>query len=975
MYKTIFLIIIGYLSLTAVTAEQSSYLIKDKVSDKFVPASFCQSKMKGYLAERMEINEKKRLLQIDLESILAPYKHRPGMQEWTGEHVGKFLHAASLEYQNSGDTVLKRRMDYAVKSLISTQLADGYLGTYVEKDRWTSWDVWSHKYNMIGLLAYYKVTGYKPALLSCKKMADLLCTTFGKDKRDIIKSGTHVGMAPTSVLEPMVELYRYTGERRYLDFCNYILDAWEEDGGPKIISSLLTTQSVFKTANAKAYEMMSDLVGLVELYRLTGIDKYLVVVQNAWSDIVAKRLYIHGTTSHTEHFQGDFDLNPGGYYSGTKYCGPGEGCVTVTWIQLNWELLRITGEQKYAQQLEGTVYNALLSAQNPNNGEICYFLPLNGRKRYGEVTHGILPDICCCSSSIPRGIALIPQLTAGAIDNSPALLLYSSGFYKTKAISNNKEVDVELNVSTNYPVSGKISIDVKSSQKSKYTILLNVPSWADNYTAEVSGDIYTGKAGTFLPIERNWNLEDQIQVNVDMPLKVIPDNNKGSKLVAVKRGPQILALDENINDSKGLPQWGWQGNQVYTFSANQNGVVKDFMMVPLADAGQTMADYKVLLDSLQLIEEKETTSLIKYRQQLNELRREFRSADMPDVKFFLFGMGNRTKLIYKAGKLINSFTGKVAYEWQIKNETIIPNDYRVNIETLTDVSVSIFENEKGVFISERGKEIPIPGTETPVSLPSFEKYRYNEILKVLHHEILINIVDSKPLPNYFVYKNPWRRDGAMMAMCLDKTGNIGLIRNWVLSIEDPYDRNNGGETEADNLGETLYLLSFFTDKNHPLVKQILAEIPKYEVTDSNGTYIKGRSDFHETPVYQTKWLKYGLHALSIEDSYTIPKIQDDYSTLFWWDYKDTYMKGTSDSCEKLKSDFYPYIGWAADHFHGLKRNPLSNRDYPLSWEIRASQANYNGMNIIDEKYVKNANSSPHTWHAAEMFLYLLEYKH
>ena len=239
-----------------------------------------------------------------------------------------------------------------------------------------------------------------------------------------------------------------------------------------------------------------------------------------------------------------------------------------------------------------------------------------------------------------------------------------------------------------------------------------------------------------------------------MPLKVIPDNNKGSKLVAVKRGPQILALDENINDSKGLPQWGWQGNQVYTFSANQNGVVKDFMMVPLADAGQTMADYKVLLDSFQLIEEKETTSLIKYRQQLNELRREFRSADMPDVKFFLFGMGNRTKLIYKAGKLINSFTGKVAYEWQIKNETIIPNDYRVNIETLTDVSVSIFENEKGVFISERGKEIPIPGTETPVSLPSFEKYRYNEILKVLHHEILINIVDSKPLPNYFVYKKP-----------------------------------------------------------------------------------------------------------------------------------------------------------------------------------------------------------------------------
>jgi DUF1680 family protein len=973
MYKTIFLVIIGYIFLSTTLVGQSLYAIKDQVSDKFIPADYHNSEAKGYLAERMEINAKKRLLRIDLESILSPYKHRPGVQEWTGEHVGKFLHAASLEYQNSGDTVLRRRMDYVAQSLIATQLPDGYLGTYLEKERWTSWDVWSHKYNLIGLLAYYKVTGYEPALSSCKKMADLLCETFGKGKKDIIKSGTHVGMAPTSILEPMVELYRFTGESRYLGFCNYILDSWEEDGGPKIISSLLKTQSVFKTANAKSYEMMSDLVGLLELYRLTGIEKYLKVVQNAWLDIVVKRLYLHGTTSHTEHFQDDFDLNPGGYYGGTKYCGPGEGCVTVTWIQLNSELLRLTGEQKYIQQLEGTVYNSLLAAQNPNNGEICYFLPLNGRKRYGEVTHGILPDICCCSSSIPRGIALIPQLTGGAINNSPTLLLYSSGIYKTKATLENNEVDVEFNVNTNYPVSGKISIDVKSSQKSKYTILLNVPSWSDNYTAAVNGDIYIGKAGTFLPIERNWNLEDRIQVNIKMVLKIIPDNNKGSKLVAVKRGPQILALDENIKDSKGLPQ-GWSGNQIYKFTANQNGIVKNFMMVPLAEAGQTMADYTVLIDNIRIVEEKETASLQKYREQLTQLRKEFRAVNMPDIKFFLFGMGNRTKLLYKDGKLMSALNGAVIKEWPVKNETIIPNDYRVNIETLTDVVVSIYENEKGVFVNELGKETLIEGTSTPLTLPSFGKHQYNEVLKVLNHEILINILDSKPLPNFFVYKKPWRRDGAMMAMCLVKTDNTNLIKNWVLSLNEPYDRNNAGETEADNLGQTLYLLSLFADKKHPLVKQTLAEIQKYEVNDSHGRYIKGRSDFHEAPVYQTKWLKFGLHSLGIKESYTIPKIQDNYSSLFWWDYKDSYMNGTKDAYDQWKDDKYPYIGWAADHFHGMKRNPVSNRDYPLTWEIQASQADYKGMSIIDEEYVKAKNSSPHTWHAAEMFLYLISDK-
>ncbi len=362
--------------------------------------------------------------------------------------------------------------------------------------------------------------------------------------------------------------------------------------------------------------------------------------------------------------------------------------------------------------------------------------------------------------------------------------------------------------------------------------------------------------------------------------------------------------------------------------------------------------------------------LAEYRRQLQALRSEFRSVDMPDVKFFLFGMGNRTKLLYKAGKLINATNGKVVSEWQFKNETIVPNEYRVNIETLTDAPVSIFENEKGVFINERGKETLISGTEAPVVLPAFEKLKYSEVLKVLHHEILINIVDSKPLPNFFVYKNPWRRDAAMMAMCLDKTGNIDLIRDWVMSLNDPYDRNNAGETEADNLGQNLYLLSFFTDKYHPLVKQVLAELPKYEVSDSLGTYIKGRSDFHETPVYQTKWLKFGLRSLKIEDPYAIPKIQDNYSSLFWWDYKDSYVLGTLDAYDEWKSDFYPYIGWAADHFHNLKRNPISSRDYPLSWETQASQADYDGMAIVDEKYVKSKNASPHTWHAVEMFLYL-----
>ena len=167
-------------------------------------------------------------------------------------------------------------------------------------------------------------------------------------------------MAATSVLDPMVELYKYTGNKKYLDFCYYILSAWEQKDGPKIMSTLLTIGKVNKVANGKAYEMLSNLVGLIKLYRVTGDAKFLQPVLNAWQDIVTNRLYITGTASSFEVFHDD-DVLPA-----TEKDDMGEGCVTVTWIQLNQNLLDITGSLKYEEQIEKSIYNQLLGAENPN---------------------------------------------------------------------------------------------------------------------------------------------------------------------------------------------------------------------------------------------------------------------------------------------------------------------------------------------------------------------------------------------------------------------------------------------------------------------------------------------------------------------------------------------------------------------------------------------------------------------------------
>ena len=366
---------------------------------------------------------------------------------------------------------------------------------------------------------------------------------------------------------------------------------------------------------------------------------------------------------------------------------------------------------------------------------------------------------------------------------------------------------------------------------------------------------------------------------------------------------------------------------------------------------------------------REIQALERYRAELREFRKEFGgSRDLPRGPFFQFGMGSRTKCLFKEGTLREAVTGKVLRRWDTTNTIIVPSEYTVCMVTLSGERVRIFEDENGVWIQERDHRDLIQGTGSKVRLSAFAGHRYVSILRVLHHEILMNIIEGWPLPNFYVYRKPWYRDGAMMAMCLKATGNLDLIRDWIRSLTEPYDRNNAGETEADNLGQALFLVSCVSDKSHPLVAKVLRELPRFDVRDHYGFYIKGRSDFAEHPVYQTKWLKYGLHALGLEDRYSIPSLPDSYSSLFWMDYRDRHVAGT----EATDRDLYPYLGWATDHFQGRKLSPISNGDYPLTWETKASQADYSGMKIIDPVFAEQKTAAPHTWHAAEVFLYLLD---
>ena len=224
-------------------------------------------------------------------------------------------------------------------------------------------------------------------------------------------------------------------------------------------------------------------------------------------------------------------------------------------------------------------------------------------------------------------------------------------------------------------------------------------------------------------------------------------------------------------------------------------------------------------------------NLATYRAELTACRAAHGgSYDVPDVKFFLFGMGARTKLLYRDGILFDARNGRELHRWKVRREVIVPPDYSVSLETEEGAVVTLREDSEAVWLEQGGQRTALEGTKSPVKLPDFTGKKFPLVLRVLHQELLVNIVEAGPVPNFFVYEKPWYRDGAMVALALKETGNLGLLKPWILGLREPFDKNNKGETEADNLGQALFLISLVSNTNHPLMARDAANDKLFSFT-------------------------------------------------------------------------------------------------------------------------------------------------
>lgn len=512
---------------------------------KALPPSV-QTHIDGYVGDRINGCIRVRVMSEDPDLLVAPFREQNETHRWQSEFWGKWTLGAIASYRYNGDAELLAKITAGVEELLAAQLPDGYIGNYAPEAQLTNWDVWGRKYTLLGLLAYYDLTGSKKALDGAVRLADHLMTQIPA-RKEIVRAGIYRGLPPCSILEPIVYLYDRTQNQKYLDFANYIVTSWETPDGPQLISKALAGVPVserfpFRSAwetwgswdnGQKAYEMMSCYNGLLELYKLTGKPEYLKAVEMTVRNIIDDEINIAGSGSAFECFYRGRQLQTDPAYHTM------ETCVTMTWMQLCANLLGLTKNPLYADQIERTMYNALMASLKEDASQIAKYSPLEGSRSPGEHQCGM--HVNCCNSNGPRAFAMIPAVAVTSAGND----LYVNLYAPSESVAKLDGGEVKLVQNTAYPEDGAIEIGVSPRKSFEFTVSLRVPAWSRVTMLTVNGEsVKEVEPGEYVSLTRRWKDGDKIGLNLDMRGRLVELNG----CQAIERGPVVLARDSRFGD-------------------------------------------------------------------------------------------------------------------------------------------------------------------------------------------------------------------------------------------------------------------------------------------------------------------------------------------------------------------------------------------------------------------------------------------
>ena len=413
---------------------------------------------------------------------LAPGTSRPqGM--WKGEFWGKLMISACRIANYTHDAALRTFLHEEGLRLVAFQKPDGYLGSYADpeyvqpidwkdvqgrtdyKGYWC-WNLWCRKYTMWGLLMNWKLTGDR-------KILDAVCRSMDQEIAMLKKLGLHpcdtgtfCGMPSSSVLKPLLMLYRETGNANYFDFAKMIVDDFRLADGraPNLIANAFSGQPVadwYKGpwAWAKAYEMMSCLDGLLEYYRVTGEESVLEAMKR-----VQAMLAEHETNPCFSVGYNDQFANAASLLNGIT-----EPCDAIHWIRFNHDLWLLTGETKYVDAIELTFYNAYLAGMYRDGTWGARGVRSHGYHQAEQGGQSGMTHQHCCVNNMPRTIVDVAQtIAAKDADDVLYVAFYNDGFARLG--------DDRVKISGNYPVGEKVTVKIRRAKAG--LVKFRIPAWS-----------------------------------------------------------------------------------------------------------------------------------------------------------------------------------------------------------------------------------------------------------------------------------------------------------------------------------------------------------------------------------------------------------------------------------------------------------------------------------------------------------------
>ena len=344
-------------------------------------------------------------------------------------------------------------------------------------------------------------------------------------------------------MEPIALLYQKTGDKRYLDFAEYIIKSWDTPNkltptGLRLVQEAVSGTPLWKMSGApKAYEMMSCFEGLCEMYRITGDPLYFEACHQLINTIIRDEIMIVGSGSMAEIWCHGKMRQTEPMYQGM------ETCVTATWMKFLYQMLRLTGDSRYADELETSLYNALLASMSPKGEWWSYYAGLMGERVH---SHQQFPDVVmsCCVANGPRGLMITPSWAVMTTADGAAINLYGKMNSTVKTPSGQP---LKINMESEYPVQGNVAATVNLPQSEAFALELRIPQWSKRTAIKINGEPYDGYIlpGTYASIERTWNDNDKIEVELDMRARVV-DAPSGVGDAAIVRGPIVLAFDSRL---------------------------------------------------------------------------------------------------------------------------------------------------------------------------------------------------------------------------------------------------------------------------------------------------------------------------------------------------------------------------------------------------------------------------------------------